>query len=405
MFNGFSLIQDKSIYLSKGNRINYLLEGDNLCSLKALQTIHKNRVDIIYIDPPYNTKRKTFLYTDRIGSHSDYIEFMRPRLLLGSELLTRDGVIFISIDDNEQAYLKVLCDEIFGDDNFISQIVWKKSSARKNDTKLLSNDLEYILVYAKDKKLVNFRKNISQRAGYKLEDEYLETRGRYLLNNLDRQNLTYEAPMDFVIEMPNGQFVYAGGSKDKYENRRAGKANYKDWRFIWSEAKVKWGIENGFIIFKQNKDGVWRAYNKQYEKVDNTGEPYERVVPFSNFIDFVTTKKGSMELNDILGKNSFLYAKSVELIKYLIKLVDKKELVVLDFFAGSGTTGQAVLELNQEDDVDRQFILCTNNENNICEDITYERLRTVLLGVRRDGSLYNKGMNGNLEYWRYSLEV
>ena len=174
------------------------------------------------------------------------------------------------------------------------------------------------------------------------------------------------------------------------------------WNWRWSQAKVQWGIEHGFIVFKQTK-GTWAVYFKQYYNVDNNDELIERTLPYQNLIkdlDGANSARGTQEVMSLFDAKAFDYPKPLNLIKYLLGVHANKNATVLDFFAGSGTTGQAVLELNREDGGHRNFILCTNNENGICENVTYQRLKTVITGKRPDGSDYSEGIPANLMYFR-----
>lgn len=395
------LDKDRSIITSEQLNNNLLIEGDNLHSLKVLQEKYNSQIDIIYLDPPYNTGNDGFVYKDNF-EHSYWLTFMKERLDIAYELLSDEGVIFISIDDNEHANLKKLCDGIFGEKNFISNFIWKKQNGGKNDSAFVSVEAEYILCYAKYKSNIKFNKcKIGEDKLYKLEDEYLETRGHHSLRKLD-SNLTYSSSMDYIIKAPDGTEVVPGGDMDKYKQRQSGNVKTKDWIWRWSEKKFQWGIENGYIVFKKVKD-KWSVYYKQYNLVDNKGNSRERVVPYSNILDKWTTGSGTKELKGILPDVNFPYPKDSDMIKYLLNLHTKKDAIVLDFFAGSGTTGQAVLELNKEDGGTRRFILCTNNENNICENVTYNRLKTVITGKRLDGSKFSDGILSNLLYFNVKL--
>ena len=163
---------------------------------------------------------------------------------------------------------------------------------------------------------------------------------------------------------------------------------------------MKWGIENDFIVFKKKKD-KWAVYFKQYYKVDNNDMPINRSLPYQNLIkdlNGANSARGTQEVMNLFGKKAFDYPKPLNLIKYLLKIPFGKEITILDFFAGSGTTAQAVMELNNEDAGNRKFVLCTNNDNNICEEVTYQRLKTVITGKRLDGSDYSEGRKANLKY-------
>ena len=382
---------------------NLYIEGDNLEVLKLLQTAYYNKIKMIYIDPPYNTGND-FVYADDFADpmarykevtqqttksnpetmgryHTNWLNMMYPRLRLASNLLTDDGLIFISIDDNEVTNLKKICDEIFGEENFVSKMVWQSTPGSNTGTNIITVT-EYILVYAKSKTKCTFNTlPISDTEKYIYEDEYVEKRGKYILNKLDRRmtGTHYSEALNYPIEMPDGSLVYPGSTETK---------SNENWNYRWSKTKVEWGIKNGFIVFK-NVDGKWNAYFKQYQKVDNNDNPIDRSLPFQNLIkleQFGSTQ-GTKEIMNFFGNKFFDYPKPSGLIKYLINICPDNDITVLDFFSGSATTAQATMQLNQEDGGTRRFIcvqlpeaLDSDNEafkagyKNICE-IGKERIR------------------------------
>ncbi len=379
---------------------NFLLEGDNLHSLKLLEKTHKGKIDVIYIDPPYNTGSKDFIYNDSIIDendgyrHSKWLSFISKRLKLAKDLMNDMGMIMISINEIEVYSLKLLCDSIFGEMNYLSNMIWQ-STPGSNTGLGIKTVTEYVLCYAKNKeKCCISSKPIVDDEKYVLQDEHLEKRGKYILNKLDRRmtGQHYSDALNYQIEMPDGQLLYPGSNLTKEEN----------WNWRWSRNKVKWGIENDFIVFKKNR-GKWSVYFKQYYKVDNNDNPINRSLPYQNLIkdlDGANSARGTQEVMDMFNKKAFDYPKPLNLIKYLLKIPAGQSITVLDFFAGSGTTAQAVLELNSEDGKNRKFILCTNNDNNICEEVTYPRLKTVITGKRTDGSKYSDGQKANLKYYK-----
>ncbi len=389
-----SEVVEKSITTNSEKPTNLLIEGDNSDSLTYLATEYTNKIDIIYIDPPYNTGHTRFKYNDQFedekNKHKKWLVFMEERLRLSLPLLKDSGVIFISIDDNELYRLKVLCDDIFGEDNFIANLIRKTGASVRKDSRHIAKENDYVLCYAKNIKQVSFNKdkiNVESDKEYKYEDKYIKTRGKYKLNKLDRGTLKHSQGLFYTITAPDGTPLQAGEGRE-------------GWCWRWSEDRFKWGVENDFIHFKQIK-GKWSVYFKQYQYVNNKNEPIVRDRPFKNLLlENMDNERGSKQLLSILGKNSFHYPKPVELISYLLKMVSHKDSIVLDFFAGSGTTGQAVLELNQLDKGNRQFILCTNNENNICEEVTYERLKKVIEGYTNSKEKYIHGLDGNLKYYK-----
>lgn len=384
-------VLEKSIYKEGALTDNLLIEGDNLYSLNILMKNYEGQIGVIYIDPPYNTKNDAFIYNDKF-EHSEWLTFMKERLDIAHKLLADDGIIFISIDDNEQAYLKLLCDSIFGEKNFIVNGIRNVKKGGSNDTKGLVISYEYFLIYVKNRDKFVFNQNvldIENDIKYKYVDEYVDRRGKYYLRDLQYKGGKPKVS-DYPIKCPDGTLLYSDSN---------GKTNH-EWR--WSEERINWGIENGFIVFKKNKKDEWKVYIKQYQYVDNNDHLRVRTNPFSANVSFLNSD-GSKEIKDILINSNFTYPKPKDFVKYLINLHTSKNIIVLDFFAGSGTTGHSVLELNKEDGGNRQFILCTNNENEICEKVTYERLKTVINGVRADGSKYDDEILANLTYYKVDL--
>ena len=325
---------------------NFLIEGDNLHSLKLLEKTHRNKIDVIYIDPPYNTGNKDFLYDDSYidkndgYSHSKWLSFMSKRLEIARSLLKYSGFIFISIDDNEFSQLKLLCDEIFNESNYVNEIIWQKLTASKSQSVYLSKLHEKVLVYRKSE---NARLN-------KIYEDVLENDKsyKYIEENTGRKYGSF----DFT-QKGQGDGRYFG---DTYLEPPKGK------HWIWSQEKIDEGIKNGTIIFTKN--GMPRV--KRY--LDNKK---------GNLIGDIWINNGVTPLSSNSNERvGFDTQKPLSLIKQILNTQDT-DITILDFFAGSGTTGHAVTQLNKEDGGNRQYILCTNNENNICEDVTYQRLKNI----------------------------
>ena len=405
----YELIEDEN-----DTSFNFLLEGDNLHSLKLLEKTHRSKVDVIYIDPPYNTGNKDFIYNDEfVGRedsfrHSTWLSFISERLRIAKKLLSPDGLIFVSIDDNEQAQLKLLMDEIFSEDNFIICMprITKKSG---KTTSAYAKNHDYILVYTKREQDIFVMEEHVDEA-FKFEDEYVSERGKYKLNQtLDYDSLSYSSSLDYPLEI-EGEIFYPGSSKELWEERQKGNHGRADWAWRWSKNLFQFGYDNGFVVIKRKKDGSARIYTKTYLNAkigkDSNGNfviEYNKRVKATSSIEYIDNKYSNDNAKKDLSLfglgDKFDYSKPVELIKKLIKAYYKNDALILDFFAGSGTTAQAVLELNKEDGGHRKFILCTNNENNICEDITYQRIKTVITGKRQDGSVYSEGIPANLKYY------
>ncbi len=410
----FEEVKDKELVCNLNEKFNFLLEGDNLHSLYLLEKTHKEKIDVIYIDPPYNTGNNDFIYGDTVLSkedefkHSKWLSFMERRLKIAKNLLSDKGLIFISVDDNEQSALKLLCDDIYSEQNFIACIPRRTKSSGKT-TNNISQNHDYLMVYEKAYNSANIISLPHNDEGFKYEDEYVKIRGKYKLNQtLDYNSLGYSKKLDYPIEI-EGHILYPGQSKELWQERQKGNHRRADWAWRWSKDLYKFGYENGFIVLKQSKNG-FRIYTKTYmnAKIEKQNEKYKIVIsqrtkPLST-LDFVTSAysndNAKKELLKIFNDSNFDYPKPTELIKTILSIYGSKNAMVLDFFAGSGTTAQAVLELNKEDGGNRQFILCTNNENNICEYITYQRIKTVITGKRKDGSKYSDGITANLKYYR-----
>lgn len=388
-----TLIMDKDKSKDWENTKNVYIEGDNLEALKLMQKAYGEKIKVIYIDPPYNTGHD-FVYKDNYHDsyqnylettgqlddegnitttnkesngryHTDWLNMMYPRLKLARNLLTKDGVIFISIDDNEHDRLKIMCDEIFGESNFQADFIWK-STAGSNTGSAIKTVTEYIVCYAKNSRFfeaagiepVNDNK-------YKLEDEYVKRRGKYLLNKLDRRMtpLHYSESLNYPIQMPDNTSIYPGG-KGKQDN----------WNWRWSKNKLQWGIDNKFIVMKKGKQG-WSVYFKQYQKVDNEDNQINRTLPQQNLLDIdgVSSARGTKEVTDLFNNDKvFDYPKPINLLKHLIKIIAEKDITILDFFSGSSSTAQAVMEQNAEDGGHRKFIMVQLPEKTDKKSVAYK---------------------------------
>ena len=374
---------------------NFLLEGDNLHSLHLLERTHSGRIDVIYIDPPYNTGNKDFVYNDKIVdkndgySHSKWLSFMSIRLNLARELLRETGVIFISIDDNEQAQLKLLCDSIFGAENFVGNFVRATGTTTGQDANKIGSSFDYCLTYRKTDKFILKGVPLSEKdlSRFKEEDE----KGKYSMLQLrktgnedrreDRPNMFYP------IISPDGDEVYPFGPHEYLSRWRVAQNSFNQ---LVEDDMIVWKVKK--IFQSQTIDGITNSKWVPYVKYYATG----RTKQVSNLlVDIEGNKKASIDLRNSLGaKKLFDYPKPLEFLRLLLTISGEKDAVVLDFFAGSGTTGHAVSQLNGEDGGNRKYILCTNNENNICEEVTYKRLANI-----------QEELSHNLKYFKTDFVV
>ncbi len=326
-----------------------LIKSDNYQALNLLRHKFRNSIKTVYIDPPYNTGNDGFLYKDSYR-HSSWLSMMENRLELARELMSEDGAIFVSIDDNEVDNLKKVMSGVFGEENFVGNFIWQSKGGSGTDARYLSIETEYLLMYSKFLGKLAVNRYTYDTSDYNLKDEYFEERGYYKLNKLDRKSLGYIPSLDFPITV-DGLTAIPGGTEE--ENKK------KVWRWRWSKEKVEWGIKNGFIVLKKDeKTGVVKAYYKIYEKVDNEGKPIDRSRPYNNIIpEGITTSSGTYTIESMFNLRLFEYPKPIELAIHLLKISSKENSYILDFFAGSGTTAHAVMKLNAEDGGKRKFIL------------------------------------------------
>ncbi len=393
---------------------NLYIEGDNLDVLKLLQETYLGKIKMIYIDPPYNTGND-FVYNDDFAEsadeylansgqfddegnrlvknldsngryHTDWLNMLYPRLKIAKDLLSDDGVIFISISDNEVDNLRKTCDEVFGKNNFIAQQVWtNKEGGGGSDSKHIRVKHEYIVTYSKNIELCLINGvDIENEERYTKSDEYVNVRGKYYLQQLSMGSLGYVESLDFPITAPDGTLVFP--------NKDGKKVN----RWRWGHDKVQWGLENGYIEFNKDKNGFWIVSTKQYLKADNEGNIINRTNrPFA-LIDKYSSTLASKKLQELLEGRIFDYSKPVELLHYLSLIASNKDSIILDFFSGSATTAHAVMQLNAEDNGTRKFIMVQLPEEtdekseaykagykNICE-IGKERIRRAGKKIRNE---------------------
>lgn len=365
---------------------NIMIEGDNYHALQVLNYTHKEKIDVIYIDPPYNTGNKDFVYNDKFVDkedgyrHSKWLNFMEKRLELAKELLKEKGVMFISIDDNEYANLKLLCDKIFGENN-VETYIWclqdkTEGSFVKTSKNTVRKEHEYIVACFKTE-IIKFNKYKAQRefseGSFSNPDN--DPRGEWFSGNMSRNGIkSTTGSKYFTITTPTG------------------KTYTRNWTLTKEEFEEK--LKNNEIFFSKNGDGVPRL--KIYKDSNNFS------IQSSLFTDCHTSITGKNQLKNIFNELVFDFPKPTNLIYRLLEISLKNtNSTILDFFAGTGTTGEAVLNLNKNEGSSHSFILCTNNEGDIAEKICYPRIKKIIKGYNKKASdEFIEGLGGNLKYYK-----
>ena len=379
--------------------VNKLIIGDNYQALQNLLIQYRGKIDVIYIDPPYGKDSMgEFAKTNYNNAitRDNLLSMLYPRLVLARQLLSDEGVIFCSIDDKNQAYVKCLFDEIFGEENFVGNFIWEKTKNPNSTANNIGVKHEFIISYGKNSEFVSNYVDYTEDElkEYRFADNYLQSRGKYKLVGLNktgtindvRENLQYD------IIAPDGSTIRP--------NPR--------WR--WSKEKLEKSIQENRVVFSKNKN-KWSVYYKQYLNEDTNGNKIERGKFVSTIINIGTTTEGTSDLSKVMGKGTFDFPKPIRLLSHFINIQANPNSTILDFFAGSGTTGHAVLDLNKSDGGNRTFILCQLNEktdanpNGIAYDVTSKRLKRIMTGECYDGSKDfpwikdNEPYGGNLDVY------
>ena len=427
---------EREITAVPGGAYNFLLEGDNLHSLRLLEKTHRGQIDLIYIDPPYNTGGKDFVYNDVFVdktdtfAHSKWLSFMSERLRIARLLLSDKGSIFISIDDNEQAPLKMLCDEIFGEECFVADIAWQRAYSPRNDSKGISNEKEHILVYSRlegwsPKKLPRTEKMNSKYKNPDNDVALWRTSDAFAPSAATHQGMVYAIQHPFTGKMIypyNGACWPLRQSDMLAAMQEWGEYELKDLDDAAERAAVC-GIPTedvregvmGIVLVKPIEEarvyaqevydrGRWPRFfftnkgkggiaRKTY--LDNTdGRVVTNLWPFEETGHTDEAKKEIKAIFD--NQKVFDTPKPIRLLERIIHIASDDDSIILDFFAGSGTTGHAVMRYNaSHDGSNRRFILCTNNEGGICEDVTYKRVLNAVNGYGKES-----GIPTNLKYYR-----
>ena len=386
------LTEEADLFIDHGGQMNFLLEGDNLAALKLLEKTHRGNIDLIFIDPPYNTGND-FVYEDDFAQsadeylansgqydedgnrmvqntesngrfHTDWLNMIYPRLRIAKDLLSDDGLIFISIDDNEVTNLQKLIAEIFGESNILACFPRVTKKAGKT-TEAIAKNHDYILVCSKNSSPTLYLPKHTDE-GFKYSDEFEPKRGKYKLNQtLDYDSLQYSPSLDYPIEI-DGRTIYPGGSYEKYLERQKGHHARADWAWRWSKELFEFGLANGFIVVK-HYDNHFRIYTKTYQNatIKKAGKTFsieysERTRAISS-LEFIgnefSNDNSKKNLLSIFEASVFDYSKPVALLERLVALSTANNDIILDFFSGSATTAQAVMQLNAEDGGHRKFIM------------------------------------------------
>ena len=427
---------------------NLYIEGDNLDVLKLLQETYLGKVKMIYIDPPYNTGND-FVYNDNFAEdvdtylansgqfdttghrlvqnmesngryHTDWLNMMYSRLKLAKDLLSDDGVIFISIDDNEITNTMRISAEVFGENNVLACFPRVTKKAGKT-TDAIGKNHDYIVLCAKSDATFYLPEHTDE--GFKFSDEFEATRGKYKLNQtLDYDSLQYSASLDYPIEI-DGRTLYPGQSYEKYLERQKGNHARADWAWRWSKDLFEFGLKNGFVVVK-HYDDYSRIYTKTYQNasIKKTGKGFEieyaqrtRAISSLEFVENeFSNDNAKKNLTGIFESSVFDYSKPVALLYACAKMSTRNDDLILDFFSGSATTAHAVMQLNAEDGGNRKFIMVQLPEEtdakseaykagykNICE-IGKERIRRAGNKIkefyRESGYQYKQLQNNGTPY-------
>jgi len=410
-------IKKKQIITNEKKPMHVLIEGDNYHALSVLNYTHKNGIDFIYIDPPYNTGAKDFIYNDLYVEkddtwrHSKWINFMSKRLELARQLLKKEGVIFISINEEEQAQLKLLCDDVFGIDNYLTMFSVKV----RHEDRILKGDkdfhevIEYLLLYRKSSNFKTVKRVLDNTsiAEYVYEIEELVKNPKTII--FGKKEVQVFQPNQYKIKKskPNSENL------KKINIRGSIKEGNSSGRFFMKYLADKLGKELGYLykVPDIGDDGKGFRYFLLPEKLSRTNGDYfqgvpldksdEKEVPYPNFMDF------EYDFNNVGYEGGIEFRNGKKPIHFILKcfemggLNNNKNAVVLDFFAGSGSTGHALMQLNA-DGGNRQIILCTNNENNICDEKTYPRLKKAIYGYTVGKETFDP-LEGNLKYFKTSF--
>lgn len=426
---------------------NIFIEGENLEVLKVLQKSYFGKVKMIYIDPPYNTGNDSFVYPDRFAEtkadyqkrvgdkdddgyataegmfrknsrengqyHSNWLNMMMPRLYLARTLLRDDGVIFVSIDDNEVHNLRLLMNEIFGEENFVAEFPRITKKAGKT-TELIAKNNDYLLCFRKSE-TTEFYQEKHTDEGYRHSDEYEDDRGKYKLSQtLDYGSIQYSPSLDYEIIIDDELFIPGNVSKEEMLERQKRNPS-SDFCWRWSRDLFDFGLKNGFVVVKGHRIYTKTYQNAQIGKDANgyTVDLKERTKALSS-IEFIENRYSNdnsrKDIGRIFDEKIFEYSKPINLIKTIAKASTKDDDLTLDFFAGSATTAHAVMQLNKEDGGNRKYILVQmpepcDEKSEACKagyrtiaDIAKERIRRAGKKLQDEIEAENKKKEAQLNF-------
>ncbi len=405
------LVEEEKLFIDNGGEQNFLIEGDNLAALKLLEKTHKGKIDVIYIDPPYNTGSNDFQYDDDFVNkddaffHSKWLSFMNSRLKKAAHLLKDTGCILISINENEVFGLKLLCDEIFGSDNYLTTFAVKV----RHENRILKGDkdfhevFEYLLFYRKTNKHKTSKRVFDNTSNEEYVWSIKEKSAPYEIIKMGNKNVSVFKPDQYVLEKVEA----SPNNLKRISIRGSIKEGNSSGRFFMAHLNKFIGKRLGYVYKVENMgdDGLGYRYFIIPDKLNRKNGDYlqgvpqfrseTKEVPFANFLDF------EQAFNNVGYEGGVEFRNGKKPIAFLQQCFEMSGLSegaknVLDFFAGSGSTGHALLKYNSEKNVNHKFILCTSNENGICRKITYERLKSILKGKRNN--------EGDLEKYPASLK-
>jgi adenine-specific DNA-methyltransferase len=404
-------VKDRAIISDENLPVNLLIEGDNYHALSVLNYTHAGKIDVIYIDPPYNTGNKDFKYNDSyvekddLYKHSKWLSFMNSRLLLAKSLLKEDGVILLSINENEFAQLKVLCDEVFENNNYLTTFTIKV----RHEDRILKGDkdfhevVEYLLMYRRSRAFKTIKRNQDNLSNKEYLYQVIEKNAIPEKLTMGGKKVSIFKPNEYEILRIEPSVT----NLKKISIRGTIKDGNSSGRFFMKHLNQFIGINKGYLYKVDNmgNDSLGFRYflipetDKRLNGDYFQGVPQNRKatksVPYPNYFDFVN------EFNNVGYEGGVEFRNGKKPLRFLNRCLEiagikaKKDGRVIDFFAGSGTTGHAVLELNKEDGGNRKFILCTNNENGIAEEVCYPRIKKVIEGYSNV-----QGIPANLRYFK-----